>query len=392
LDEAGMLDVIVLGLGAMGSAATFQLSERGVRVLGLDQFDPPHHFGSSHGETRITRVACGEGVEYSAFARRSHEIWRQLEARTGAELLTQNGLAVITGTGPRALAHGNPDFLATTVQAAQGAGIEYQLFSGSEFRKRYPAYHVRDDDTVYFDRVGGFVRPERCIETQLALAKANGASIHTAEKVLHFEQAGAGVTVTTDRASYRAARLIVTAGPWLPQLLDPGQVAQPFEILRQVLYWFRVKGGDDALRLYQPDRFPVFVWQVPAAEMIYGFPALGRAEDGLKIATEQHVETTTPQTVDRTVSEPEIRAMYQTYVRPYFPGLEDVCVRSSVCLYTRVANARFIIDRHPRMDRVVVASPCSGHGFKHSAAIGEVLARMVMGEPHLDVSKFGFRA
>ena len=383
-------DVIVLGLGAIGSAATFQLSERKAGVLAIDQFAPPHQFGSSHGETRITRIACGEGLEYTAFARRSHEIWRQLEARTGAELLTQNGLAVISGAGPRAIAHGNPDFLATTVQAARDAGIDYQTMSGSEFRANHPAFNVGDDDTVYLDTTGGFVRPERCIETQLALAKANGAEIHTGEKVLHFQQAGDLVTVTTDRATYKTPQLIVTAGPWLPQLLEPAPDTPPFRVLRQVLYWFRVR--EQALRQHQPEQFPVFVWQVPAPEMIYGFPALGTADDGLKIATEQYLETTTPQTVDRTVSASEIRGMYDTYVRPFFPGLEGDCVRSAVCLYTCLPDARFIIDRHPAMNRVIVASPCSGHGFKHSAAIGEVLAQMVAGEPQLDISKLGISA
>jgi sarcosine oxidase len=372
----------------MGSAAAFQLSERRARVLAIDQFDPPHSFGSSHGETRITRIACGEGLEYTAFARRSHEIWRQLEARTGAELLTLNGLAVISGQGRRAVAHGNPDFLATTIEAAQDAGVDYRTLSGSEFRKKYPAFNVGDDDTVYLDQAGGFVRPERCIETQLNLAKANGASIHTGERVLHFYQTGDLVTVTTDRATYKTPRLIVTAGPWLPQLLGSAQDNPPFRVLRQVLYWFRVR--EQALRQHQPAQFPVFVWQVPAPEMIYGFPALGTAEDGLKIATEQYLENTTPQTVDRTVSGSEIHQMYDTYVRPFFPGLEGVCVRSAVCLYTCLPNAKFIIDRHPQMDRVIVASPCSGHGFKHSAAIGEVLAQMVAGEPHLDISRFAF--
>jgi sarcosine oxidase len=376
----------------MGSAAAFQLSERKARVLAIDQFAPPHSFGSSHGETRITRIACGEGLEYAAFARRSREIWRKLEARTGAELLTLNGLAVISGQAPRAVAHGNPDFLATTIEAAQDAGVDYRTLSGPEFRTKYPAFNVGDDDTVYLDQAGGFVRPERCIETQLNLARANGASILTHEKVLHFRQTGDLVTVTTDRTTYQTPRLIVTAGPWLPQLLGSAPDDPPFRVLRQVLYWFRVGGDEQELRRHQPEQFPVFVWQVPAPEMIYGFPALGKAEDGLKIATEQYLETTTPQTVDRTVSGSEIRHMYDTYVRPFFPGLEGVCVRSAVCLYTCLPNARFIIDRHPQMDRVIVASPCSGHGFKHSAAIGEVLARMVAGESHLDISGFAFPA
>src|SRR5499427_8430612 len=153
-------DAIVLGLGAMGSAATYQLARRGAKVLSIDQYAPPHELGSSHGETRITRIACGEGPEYAAFARRSHEIWRELEAELGVELLTQNGFLAITGTGERAANHGVSKFLDATVAAAKASGVAYELLDAAAIRQRYPAFGVADGDQAYHDAVGGFVRPE----------------------------------------------------------------------------------------------------------------------------------------------------------------------------------------------------------------------------------------
>jgi len=368
-------DAIVLGLGAMGAAATYQLARRGAKVLGLDRYAPPHAMGSTHGDTRITRIACGEGPEYSAFAQRSHEIWRALEAESGRELLTQNGMLVLAGPGERAPSHGVAQFLQATVDAARLAGLDYQILDSATLRQRHPAFNVADGDSAYHDRVSGFVRPERCIEVQLDRAKALGAALHLDERVVSFAQTGSSVDVATDRATYRAGELIVAAGAWLPDFLKPA-LAATFTVTRQVLHWFRAWDAA-AHAAFAPERCPVYIWQVPRPQVIYGFPAIGDLEEGVKIATEQELVATTPDSVDRTVSAAEASEMYETYVAPFFPGLSPTCVRSKVCLYTGVARARFIIDRHPEFDRIAIASTCSGHGFKHSAAIGEILAEMV---------------
>jgi sarcosine oxidase len=381
-------DVAVLGLGAMGAAATYQLAKRGARVLGIDRYSPPHEFGSTHGDTRITRIACGEGPEYSAFAIRSHQIWRDLEAELGMDLFTQNGLLVIFGPGQRAANHGVSDFRGATVAAAQQAKLDYEILDAAGIRARYPAFNVADGDEAYHDTVGGFVRPERCVAAQLQRAKALGADLHLNEKVIAFDQAGGSVTVTTDKDTYVAKELIVAAGPWLPDFLKPA-LAGNFKVTRQVLYWFRAKDAA-AHAQFSPARFPVYIWQVPAPQPIYGFPATGGLDEGVKLATEQGHSTTTPEAVARAVDADEIREMYDTYVGPYFPGLSPTCVRHKVCLYTQVDRARFIIDRHPDADRVIIASPCSGHGFKHSAGIGELLAQMALGEAHQDIARFSF--
>lgn len=386
---AANFDVIVIGLGATGSATLCQLARRGVKVLGVDRYAPPHRFGSTHGETRITRVACGEGLEYTPLALRSNLLWREIERETGADLFTQNGFAAIAGK-TRAAKAGNPEFLEVTIAAAQAAGIDYELLSGKAFRARCPAFNVRDDDEVYFDRVGGFLRPEACVAAQLALAARHGAELHLNETALSFADRGDAVRVTTAAGTYAARTLIVSAGPWLPELIGPA-VLPELRVTRQIVCWFRVK---ETARFsdFQPDRFPVFVWQVPAPQIAYGFPALGTPDEGVKISTEQYALAVTPAEVEREVSPAEAAALYEQYVEPYFPGLDRACVRSDVCLYTSRPDSRFVIDRHPAHRNVLVASPCSGHGFKHSAAIGEALALMACGETPTGLEAFRFPA
>ena len=390
-------DVIVLGLGAMGASTCHQLALRGASVLGLDQFHPPHERGSTHGDTRITRLACGEGAQYTPFAQRSHEIWQSLEEKTGLSLLRQNGILVIAGAGKIAPSHGVPKFLEATVAAAEAWGIQHAILDGREIARRFPAFGVTEGDRAYHDPLGGYVRPEACIAAQLEQARALGAELRMNEKVLSFRQEAGAVAVTTAIGTYRAAQLIVAAGPWLPRLLEPA-LARQFGVTRQVLYWFRARSADEH-RAFAPERFPVFIWQPSGAGgVVYGFPAVGPFEEGVKIATEGHA-VVDPETVDRTVSRREIEAMVGTFGR-FFPGLSPDCVKAKVCLYTEVNAARFILDRLPGQDRIIVASPCSGHGFKHSGGVGDALAQMAMGETQVvlgrerhvvDMTLFAFR-
>jgi sarcosine oxidase len=380
-------DVIVIGLGAVGTAATYQLARAGARVLGIDRYSPPHTLGSSHGETRITRLACGEGPEYTAFARRSHAIWRDLERATGETLLTQNGLLAISGKGERAAAHGKPDFLGDTIAIARANNVAHERLSDVEIRARFPAFAVADGDRGYFEPEAGFVFPERCVAVQLGQARQLGAAIHTDETVASFAADAGGVRVVTNKGEYRAGQLVIAAGPWLPQLAP--DLAPLFKIRRQVLVWFRV-AADAVAADHRPDRFPVFYWQLPREQAIYGFPSL----DGntLKLATEQYKTTTTPETVARDATAEEIAEFYREYVAPFFPGLTGECAKSAVCLYTCTDDARFIVDDLPGRANILVASPCSGHGFKHSAAVGEAIAGRVLGQSGmLDLDAFRLR-
>jgi sarcosine oxidase len=345
-------------------------------VLGIDQFSPPHAFGSSHGDTRITRLAIGEGEQYTPLAIRSHEIWREIEGETGMDLLTTTGGLIISSAGPRATCH-VPGFFENTLAAAGRYGIRHDVLDAGELRRRFPQFAVRDDEVGYFEHEAGFLRPEACVSAQLALAERHGATIHRNERATGFSEEKGIVRLQTEHGEYRTRRMVVTAGPWLPGLLGETWAGR-FAVRRQVLFWFGVKG---AIERFMPRRFPVFIWELAGhAQPIYGFPAIDGANGGVKIATEQHEVATTPEAARREVEPGEAMAMFNAQVAPHFPDLSGECVKAVSCLYTMTADCHFVIEPHPDCTRVTVASPCSGHGFKHSAAIGEMLARQLTDE------------
>jgi sarcosine oxidase len=381
-------DAIVLGLGAMGSAACWQLAQRGARVLGFDRYRPPHTLGSTHGDTRVTRLAIGEGEHLTPLALRAHELWREIEKQTGATLLTTNGGLVVSSDSRTSRTHVE-GFFANTVAAARRFGIAHELLDASAIRERLPQFRVRDDEVGYFEKDAGFLRPEACVSAQLDLARRHGADIRTNERVLRFEDDADGVRVQTEKGNYRADRLVLSAGPWLPELIGE-KYRRLFRTYRQVLYWFDVEGP---LAPWLPENFPIFIWELQGTQQgIYGFPALDGERGGVKIATEHFAVTTSPDGAAREVGDSEIASMYATYVAPNFIGLSHKCVKSAVCLYTVTPDFGFVIDWLPGSQRVLVASPCSGHGFKHSATIGEILAELVAdGKSRFELAPFGFK-
>jgi sarcosine oxidase len=377
-------DFVVLGLGAMGSAAIWQLAKRGRNVLGIDRFSPPHTNGSSHGESRITRLAIGEGPDYSPLAIRSHQIWRELESATGTALLNITGALIISSPTRTSRLHVE-DFFANTLAAAQRYGIPHEVLSKSDIVRRFPQFRVREGEVGYYEPGAGFLRPEACIAAQLQLAKKLGAEIRTEETVVRFEAAADRVVVHTDRQSIRAGKLLICAGPWLPELIGT-RYAAPFRVLRQVLFWFALSD----IRPFLPENCPVYIWELQGpAQAIYGFPAIDGPAGGVKVATQQYETATTADGVEREVSAGEIAAMYQNNVAPFLAGISSHCLKTLTCLYTQTPDSGFVICAHPEFDRVIIASPCSGHGFKHSAAIGEALAEIAVdGKSRLDISPF----
>ena len=368
-------DTIVLGLGAMGSAALYHLTMTGGRVLGLDRYSPPHAFGSTHGDTRITRLAIGEGAQYTPLALRSHELWRELEEETGKTLLTTNGGLIISSPARTSRTHVE-NFFENTLAAARKFGIAHEVLNADEIRRRFPLFKVADDEQGYLERDAGFVRPEACVGAHLTQAERRGAEIHRHENVLAFRGSATGVRVTTDRDTYTADTLIIAAGPWLPGLIGP-ELARIFTVYRQTLFWFAIDGP---LTPFLAEHCPVFIWEVQRGrQAIYGFPAVDGADGGIKIATEQYDGATSADAVGRDVTATEMRAMHAEYVAPYISGVAERCVRAVTCLYTVTPDFGFVIDRHPQCERIILVSPCSGHGFKHSPAIGEALAALSTG-------------
>ncbi len=378
----GRSDVIVVGLGAMGSAALYQLAKRGITAIGIDRFTPPHDRGSSHGESRITRQAIGEGEEYVPFALRSHEVWRELEADTGRSLFSPIG-GLIIGRRTDSGIHGHADFIGRTIAAAKEFRVEHEVLSPGEVTRRFPQFRLAGDETCYYEPGAGFLRPELCIETQIDRARALGATVRTGETVTRVTADATSVTVVTNAATYAAARVIVTAGAWLPQLLG-GAFAKVLRVYPQTLYWF---APDDAAA-FRPERFPIFIWRHGAGEHdhFYGFPVVG---EGVKLATEQFTHTVDPDDAREAPSAGDAQRMHEAQVGGRLLGVSSRCVRAVTCLYTVTPEFGFLIDRHPEWEQVLVASPCSGHGFKHSAAIGEALAeRATTGTSRLDLAPF----
>jgi sarcosine oxidase len=370
-------DAIVVGLGAAGAATVYQLARKGSRVLGIDRFDPPHTMGSTHGDTRITRLAIGEGAQYTPLAIRSHEIWRDIERETGADLLTQCGALYIAPEADDSVLHGRPGFLTRTQEAAERYDIPIERLDATQVRRRFPRFNMQSHERALFEPTAGFVRPEACVRAQLSLAAQLGANILRHEQFLRYDIDGAGlVTVETSRGRYTTRRLVLSMGPWIATAV-PSSLASLFTIVRQVLVWFDVS---DDIAAFEPARCPVHIWALADDHDIYGFPAVDGPHGGVKIATEQYAETTTADTVRREVSEAETAELFERFVAPCFPSVSPRVLRTATCLYTVTRDFDFIIDSLPDQPQVIVVSPCSGHGFKHSAAIGESVASVIRDE------------
>ena len=382
---AGRVDVAVLGLGAMGSAALYQLARRGVAAVGLDRYAPPHAFGSSHGETRITRQAVGEGRDYVPFVTAAHRIWRELEDETGETLLDACGALVMAPGNGVSSHHGKPDFVGRSIAAAQGAGIAHEVLDGHAVARRFPQFlNLAGDEKAYYEPGGGYVFPERCVAAQLRRAGALGAGIRTGCEVLAVRQDGAGVHIETPDGVVVADRAVVNAGAWTAPLLG-----RPFDRLltvrRQLLHWYALE--DDAA---YGTRAPVFIWMYGTGDTdyLYGFPPIPGSR-AIKVATEQYSTATTADAVERRVDPGESAAMYRLRVAGRLAGVSPDVVQAAACVYTVTPDRGFIIDRHPEMDRVWVVSACSGHGFKHSAGIGEaVAAELAGGDGRVDLAPF----
>lgn len=382
MDE--IADVVVVGLGAMGSAALWQLARRGVRAIGIDRYDPPHTLGSTHGESRITRLACGEGEAYLPLVARSHAIWREAEALTGESLMLATGGLILARPGVPM--HGRDDFIGRTVALAEEHGIAHAALDAPAIAARFPQFALAGDETGYWERDAGVLSPERCVAAQLRLAREAGAVLRTGETVLSVRPGpgGNGVRVTTDRGAVSAGRAVLTAGAWVGGLAG-GQLAALARPTRQILHWFAPE--DPAA--FAPGRFPWFIWLHGTTEddNLYGFPSLDGAT--VKLAAERATTWTMPDTVARAVEDVEGRAMFDHHVAGRVRGIRPEAVRSASCLYTVTPDSDFVVDDLPGCEAALVVSACSGHGFKHSAAMGEAVAeRVVLGESRIDLSAF----
>jgi sarcosine oxidase len=281
--------------------------------------------------------------------------------------------------------HGNANFLQTTVDAAKKFGIKHRVLNAAQIADEFPQFALEGNEAGYFEDSAGFVRPERCVATQLSLAEKLGAEVRRNERVTRVEKDGTGVKVVTDTGSYSASTAIVSAGPWVSDFVK-GSTASLFKVYRQVLHWFDVSA---VYEQYVPGKFPIFIWSYGRwpGDFVYGFPAIDGRDGGFKVACEEFQTTTPPESVERTVGADESAAIFENYVSGKLKGIGERCVKSAVCLYTSTSNSNFVIDWLD--ENIILASPCSGHGFKHSAAIGETLAELALTRTSaIDVSPF----
>lgn len=376
LDPHINADVIVVGLGAVGSALVLHLARQGVKVVGIDRFDPPHDQGSSHGRTRITRLAVGEGEAFVPLVQRSHALWRRFEAETGERLMQTTGLLVVGApAGDTAAYHGQAGFFARTRSIAQRFGIEHEMLSPAAVRARFPAFLPGDDEHAYYEPEGGVLFPEACIRVQLMLAERAGARLLRRCRMQGVTPEGGGVAVQTDAGVLHADRAVLCTGAWLP-----GQAGglPRLRVLRQVLHWVE----PEVPAWFDAGAFPAFLWLhgPDASDAFYGFPRVD-GQPGVKLATEQFTQLSDPDHVDRTVAPAAEQALLDDHVAGRLRGLAPRVLASTTCLYTMADDGNFVIAPHPDTERITLVSACSGHGFKHSAALGESLAQHITGQP-----------
>jgi len=363
--------VVVIGLGATGSAALYHLARRGVRAVGIEQFEIGHDRGSSHGETRMIRLAHFERPSYVPLMRRAYALWYELENTVQQKLVHITGIAEI-GQPTGEVVRGT--------RAGANADLPCEVLDAASLMRRYPVFKIPQSFVAIFQPDGGFIDARAALAANIAVAKERGAVVRTGEKVIAVEQAGAGVKIVTDRGAIAADFTIVAAGPWLSGLLPDLQL--PLTVTRQVVAWFEPQQPER----FAADRFPTFMFESEYGHH-YGFPAYGAK--GIKFAKHHHLgEAVNADSRERTVSARD-EAAIRAPLAQCLPAANGPMRAAETCLYTMTPDNTFVIDQVPGFPQIVVASPCCGHGFKFSPVVGEILAELVTrGTTQHDIAQF----
>lgn len=365
-------DVAVVGLGAMGSAAAYHLASRGLRVVGFDRFRPPHTHGSSHGESRIIREAYWEDPVYVPMVRRAYELWADLERASNARLFTPTG-ALFMGTPEGVMVPG-------CVRTAKEFGIRHRTLTVAEVRKEFPQFHPSSDMSAFYEYRAGALAPEACVDAHLKHAAQEGAHLRFDEPVKSWKPTKDSIRIVTSRGEYEARKVVFAGGAWMRELVTEPNL--PLTVERQVLYWFEPKG---ARIEFGPDRMPIYAFEPLPEKLWYGFPDLGR---GCKVALHHQGAPADPDRLDRNVKAAEVDEMRRQLAN-YAPNLNGKLVASDVCMYTNTPDFNYLIDFQPDDDRILLLSPCSGHGFKYASVVGEIAADLLInGKSRFDLGLF----
>jgi sarcosine oxidase len=353
------LDVIVAGLGAHGSSAAYRLAARGASVLGFDRFARGHTLGSSGGLSRIIRLAYYEHPDYVPLLRRAWTLWRELERESGEHLLTETG----------GLYAGDPsgELVAGALESARRHSLEHEVLDTAALRERYPLFEWLDGWEGLFERQAGWLAPERCIETHLRLAERSGATLRFDEPIESWESTDEGVRVTTATGTFDAKQLVIAAGAWESELAP--SLASELSVERSVLLWFEPTAERDAFA-----RLPVYVVD-DTDRIFYGFPYV--EGQGVKVAGLHFRDKADPDSIDRVPSSGDEERV-RVWLRQRMPLANGERLDAKVCMYTNTPDAHFIVDHLDDRPNVVVASACSGHGFKFSSVIGEIVSDLVL--------------
>lgn len=358
-------DVIILGLGAMGSSTAYQLSSTGARVLGLEQFGAAHAHGSSHGGSRIIRQAYAEAPEYVPIVLRAYDLWRRLERDSGSTVLQ------ITG----GLYMGAPEsnLVLGCQRSANEHGLPYEIFHSREVRRKFPVFQPSDTEIGVYEPNAGIVRPELAVGSFLRMATRQGADLHFHEPVSSWEVLPTGtVRVTTATATYEAAKLVISPGAWAPAMLS--DLGTPLIVRRHVMAWFDPMCGTGP---FSPERLPIYMWQTSPKTLFYGFPAIDGPAGGAKVAIHTGGDRCSWDTIDRNIT-PEDEAELRDLIASRIPSLNGRLLWASTCMYTLTPDEHFVIGPHPQFPQVTVVCGFSGHGFKFASVVGEIASELAL--------------
>jgi sarcosine oxidase len=353
-------DVIVLGLGGMGSAVAAHAAERGMRVLGLERFGPAHDRGSSHGETRIIRQAYFESPDYVPLLRRAYALWDALAARTGTALRARTGGLFV----------GRPEtpVVAGTLASARQWQLAHEVYDASELRARFPMLTPHDDEIAVYEAIAGALFPEAGVRAHLDVAAVAGAELRFGVQATGWDAGDGGVRVTlADGTLLEASRLAICAGAWFARVAP--DLGVPLRVERNVQFWF----APNDRAAVSPERLPIFAVERDGARMFYGFPDFG---DGVKAAHHGSGVDADPDALDRTVRNEEIAAVREA-LASFVPAAAGAFLRAAPCMYTLTPDEHFVIGPHPRAPHVVVAGGFSGHGYKFAPVVGDVVAALL---------------
>jgi sarcosine oxidase len=371
-------DVAIVGLGAMGSAALAHLSRRGRSAVGLEAYRPAHRLSSSHGDSRIIRLGYFEDPSYVPLLRSAYENWRGLEAESGKRLLTITGVLQI--------GHPESPIVSGTLASCRAHDLEHEVLDSSQMKRRFPAFSLDAEEIAVLEAQGGFLRPEAAVAAHLDVARRNGAAIRMAARVSSIEPDDAGVTLVVNGGHLRVRRAVVATGPWIGQLVPSlADLATP---IRQVVAWYEPKDRQ-ATSL---GAMPVFLRDAGAAGSFFGIPAWDGG--GVKVGKHAHFRQVVedPDLENQPVDEADLKLL-DDFIERRLPLGAGPRLAADTCRYTMLPGEDFLLDRLPGEPNVIVASPCSGHGYKFASVIGEILADLAdLGGTDLPISAFSFSA